>query len=112
MSDAPKRIAALNDALRKSPLDCTRGKLYMTDGVNAHGPTFVARAIAAMIAFDDFNTDNDPYHEHDFGAFDHKGDTIYWKIDYYDRTLTHGSEDPSDARETMRVLTIMLASEW
>ena len=62
--------------------------------------------------FSAFTPENDPHGEHDFGAFDHKGDTIYWKIDDYDPTLTHGSEDPSDARQTRRVLTIMLASEW
>jgi hypothetical protein len=27
--------------------------------------------------------DNDPHGEHDFGAFEHEGQRIFWKIDYY-----------------------------
>ena len=56
--------------------------------------------------------DNDPQQEHDFGSFDHAGESIFWKIDYYDPTLTCGSEDPSDPRQTVRVLTIMLAADY
>jgi len=62
--------------------------------------------------FDAFTPDNDPYGERDFGAFEHNGEKIFWKIDYYDATLTYGSEDPSDPQQTVRVLTIMLASEY
>ncbi len=62
--------------------------------------------------FDAFTPDNDPHQERDFGSFDHAGQTIFWKIDYYDPTLTCGSEDPSDPRQTVRVLTIMLAAEY
>lgn len=113
MSDTATRIAALNDAFRKNPLDRSLGKLYMTAGVNANGPEFAARAIAAVIAFDMFTHDNDPHHEHDFGSFELDGEKLFWKIDYYstdDPDL--GSEDPSDPAQTERALTIMLADEY
>jgi hypothetical protein len=63
-------------------------------------------------AFEKFDADNDPHCEHDFGAFDQGRDTIFWKIDYYDADLSHGSEDPADPTVTTRVLTIMLAEEY
>jgi len=37
---------------------------------------------------------------------------MFWKIDYYDRSLEYGSNDPADPSQTVRVLTIMLASEY
>ena len=64
---------------------------------------------AGMIAF---TPDNDPYGEHDFGAIRYQGQTIFWKIDYYDLDLRMHSPDPSDETVTARVLTIMLAEEY
>lgn len=37
------------------------------------------------------------------------GGGVFLKIDHYDPTLTQGSEDPSDPRQAVLVLTIMLA---
>ena len=42
----------------------------------------------------------------------HDAERIFWKIDYYDPSLDFGSEIPSDPAQTVRVLTIMLASEY
>ncbi|WP_396127320.1 DUF3768 domain-containing protein [Acidicapsa acidisoli] len=61
---------------------------------------------------DAFTTDDDPHGERDFGAFEHNGERIFWKIDYYDATLTYGSEDAADPTKTIRVLKILLASEY
>ncbi|MBW8911009.1 MAG: DUF3768 domain-containing protein [Sphingomonas sp.] len=55
-----------------------------------------------------FGADVDPYGEHDFGSFSLFDQRFFWKIDYYDRSLSAGSPDPADAAATCRVLTIML----
>lgn len=66
-----------------------------------------------MATFDTFTADNDPYGEHDFGAFDAGGEKIFWKIDYYDaRDPDLGADNPADPETTERALTIMLASEY
>jgi hypothetical protein len=70
-----------------------------------------------VAAFDSFTGDNDPHREHDFGSFDYDGKRIFWKIDYYHRSSfgtgrDMGSENPSDPVMTLRVLTVMLASEY
>lgn len=62
--------------------------------------------------FNEFTPANDPYGEHDFGRIEHNGTRVFWKIDYYNRDLTQGSEHPEDPRQTRRVLTIMLAEEY
>jgi Protein of unknown function (DUF3768) len=102
-------IQALNDRFRRT---LRGGKVLVTSGVNALGAAHVHAILTKVVEFDAFGPDNDPYQEHDFGAFDHVGNKLFWKIDYYDPSLTSGSTDPSDAAATCRVLTIMLAEEY
>jgi hypothetical protein len=101
-------IARLNDHFRHD----AGADWMITAGVQAKGPVFVLMATSAVQAFEAFTADNDPYGEHDFGAFELAGERLFWKIDYYDRELQFGSEDPADPAVTRRVLTIMLASEY
>jgi hypothetical protein len=109
-SERAQRIAALNDAFRKGlPAG---GRVFMTAGVDAKGPAFVAAALAKVRSFDAFTGGNDPHGERDFGAFELGGEKLFWKIDYYDRDEQHGAEDPSDASKTLRVMTVMLAQEY
>lgn len=102
-------IRELNDSLRQTLVG---GRIMMTAGVSDLGPVYVATAIAKLRSFSQFDESNDPYGEHDFGAFDCEGHKLFWKIDYYDPSLQYGSEDPSDPQKTTRVLTLMLASEY
>jgi Protein of unknown function (DUF3768) len=89
-----QRIAELNDLCRKAI--GVAGRVFQTQGISAL-PQHDQSAIREKVElFDDFTPDNDPYGEHDFGAFDHEGEKIFWKIDYYAPDMEHGSENPAD----------------
>jgi Protein of unknown function (DUF3768) len=103
------RIRALNDRLRQNLNEDTA---VMTNGVAALGAEAVARIVKTITVYDDFCRANDPHEEHDFGAFEAEGQVIFFKIDYFDRTLAHHSPDPADPSVTERVITIMLAEEY
>jgi hypothetical protein len=103
------RIRELNDAFR---ITLEGGKCLFTPGVSDMGVPFATAALAIVKAFKEFTSDNDPYGEHDFGAFEIGEERLFWKIDYYDTTLRFGSKDPADPAQTKRVLTIMLVEEY
>jgi hypothetical protein len=103
------RIRALNNALRR----CGRGgRIMITAGLETLGSETIARVLAAVAAFDNFSDDNDPYGEHDCAILRVDAVRVLFKIDYYDRTLTAHSDDPSDPAVTERVMTVMLAEEY
>ena len=79
-------IATLNDKFRRSFIN---GEVLLSAGIAAMSSEDKANIISMVQNFNDFNEGNDPYKEHDFGAFDYKGNKIFWKIDYYDRCNTH-----------------------
>lgn len=69
--------------------------------------------LAQLVAqFDDFNDQNDPHAEHDFGAFEFHKHKLFWKLDLYNQDYSMGSDDPTDLSKTRRVLTILLADEY
>ncbi len=105
-----QRIRELNDRFRTKGQG--RGSIMLTRGIQELGGEFAVSVMSAVRSFDDFSDDNDPWGEHDFGAFTHDGQKIFWKLDYYDPSLTAGSENPANEGLTHRVLTIMLASEY
>jgi len=102
-------IRALNDELRRNP---DKGIVVITPGVAAFGDEIVQSLFRTIATYDDFPRENDPYGEHDFGAFEVEGQKIFWKVDYYDKALNAHSPDPSDPKVTERVMTVMLASEY
>jgi hypothetical protein len=110
-SDKTARIRELNDQLRTDPYG-GHGLIMMTASVNALGTHFIIKMLAAVAAYDAFPTGDDPYREHDFGAFEVDGTRLYFKIDYYDPEQRFGSEDPSDPAKTTRVMTIMLPEDY
>ena len=108
MTNQTQQIRALNDDLRKYLIG---GGAVITPGIAALGREAVDRIVKTIAVFD-FCHANDPYEEHDFGSFEAEGEKVFFKIDYYDRTLTHHSPDPADPKVTERVITIMLADEY
>lgn len=120
MSDKAQLIAQHNDQFRMScglPLSrqarSVPGQLMMTAGIAALPGEVQAELVIAIMAFDDFNEDNDPHGEHDFGTIHHPvAGKVFWKIDLFDNDLEFYTADPTDPSQTMRVLTIMLAEEY
>ena len=104
-----KAIRDLNDGLR-----CHQrgGKLFVTRGVTALGKGMLPVIVTKVAAFDNFSPDNDPYDEHEFGSLTVGTEKIFWKIDYYDKSMEFGSPNPADPEVTIRVMTIFLASEY
>ncbi len=123
MEDREKHVAKIreqNDQFRgglPAPSHVP-GRVVMTQGIQelTDDPAEPGKHLASMFevvrTFEAFDETNDPYGEHDFGAFDFLGQRVFWKIDYYAPDMLHGSEDPSDLENTIRVLTMMLAHEY
>ena len=111
MHPTKEKIALLNDKARKGLLPGST-RVFLTRIVAALPEETISSLRRTVAEFDAFTEDNDPYRERDFGAVELEGERYFWKIDYYDRTLRFGAEDPTDASETMRVLTLMHASEY
>lgn len=105
--NATERVRDLNDRARRSLQEC---RVVITPGIEQLGD--VTAVLRAVQQFDDFTADNDPYHEHDFGAFHWHDAHVFWQFSYYDVDLQMLSSDPSDPTVTTRVLTVMLADEY
>ena len=109
------KIRELNDAFRR--LQSGGGKLLLTQGIGAPPQADQIAILGKVANFDDFSEDNDPHGEHDFGAFEHAGDRIFWKIDYYGLTLarlrlrrsvrSRANDAGSDGHVSRRILAAM-----
>jgi hypothetical protein len=105
------RVSDLNDAFRAAG-PVAGATWHVTPGVLGLGADFVAMAVRAVRGFEGFTPGNDPYEEHDFGSIKLAGETLFWRIEAYDRELNYGSPKLADPAVTTRVLTLMLASEY
>ena len=113
-------IAAHNDAFRK--LACLgetlsqpiQGRMHLTSSLAMAEDGLALEAVQAVGEFDVFEPENDPDGCHDFGAVDIRGQKVFWKIDLYeaDSDFRYGAETPDNPSTTVRVLTIMMASDW
>jgi hypothetical protein len=120
MTTLPNRTAqirALNDLLRESAFNSPATypgpfKVLITQGCQAMATCDFAELAGTVAGFTAFDEGNDPHGEHDFGAVTVAGERYFFKIDYYDLAMTAHSPDPADARQTVRVLTIMRADEY
>src|ERR1700734_2550503 len=83
-TDTTARIAELNDLCRKAP--GVAGRMFQTVGICALPEEDQSAIREKVEMFNEFTPDNGPHKERDFGAFEHNGNRIFWKIDYYDRT--------------------------
>lgn len=110
--DTKERVAEirrLNDEFRTT---FRGGKVLLTASVAAIPSSDKAQALQAVAEFKDFNEENDPHGEHDYGSFDLLGREYWFKLDYYAPDMEHASEDPADTTKTQRLLTVGLAMDW
>ena len=68
-------IALLNDQARTTLSNC---KLIVTQGIDSLGLDSVDCILNLVRHFDDFSERNDPFGEHDFGALEYEGNTVFW----------------------------------
>lgn len=107
--DTPNPIARLNDAFRRTGKG---GTMVATAGVIHLAHDALPHILEEIKAFSAFTLDSDLYGEHDFGAFTWRGARLFWKIDCYDQRMRFASPDPADTAVTLRVMIIMLVSEY
>ena len=106
------KIAELNDQLRQNLFTPGLNRVFVSAAVSSLPYLERGLLLDKVQKFNDFNPDNDPYQEHDFGRIEHNGINYFWKIDYYNKTMDAGSEDASNPDITTRVLTIMRSDEY
>lgn len=110
-TDMPRAlmIARLNDQLRQTG---TGGSIVITNTLRKVSGFSASALAAALASYDGFDADNDPHGERDFGDLTLFGEDLLFKVDYYDKDLAFGSDDPANPDVTQRVLTVMLVREW
>ncbi len=103
MCNQVSKVALLNDQFRRSgqgvTLTCDVAEIADLSGL-----------MKKVRSFKEFNKNNDPWNEHDFGRLNWKGERVFWKIDYFNKTLDEW-EDPLSP-DCKRLMTVMLAEDY
>jgi hypothetical protein len=107
--DTTSRVRELNDEARRYLTD---GEILVSCGISDLPYEEQGAILEAVRTFEDFTPQNDPYGEHDFGAFERNGRRIFWKIECCDRETHFASPDPADPAVTRRIVNVMLAEEY
>lgn len=76
--------------------------VVVTAGLKGRGEDYLFRVSQAVAEFDQFSEENDPHGEHDFGALTLGDAKLFWKIDYFDLTLSAHSLDKANPDITHR----------
>ena len=103
------RIRELNDQFRSTFIG---GAVLITAAFESLPIALRSKVLRRVREYDQFDSDNDPYLEHDMAFFEEAGEKFFFKIDYYAPNMRCGSDDPADPNKTRRVLTIGLASDY
>lgn len=109
LSERTDRIRQLNDQLRRTGKG---GQIVATGALTQADPELIYQASVQVRDYAAFDTGDDPYGEHDFGSFVIGGQKFHWKIDYYDRSMEFGADDPADSANCVRVLSIFYAEDY
>ena len=98
-----KVMARRNDIARQLGLNVTLTKKA------AELPN-IEELLRAVRTFDKYTKHDDFYGWHDLGRFEWRGQSVIWKIDYFDEQLKHFEDPLSD--KCKRIVKVMLASEY
>jgi hypothetical protein len=102
--DRRDKIIALNDQLRTT---FKGGRVQMTRDFFELDSRLRGRAMCVMSRHNKFDDDS----EHDWGVFIFAGYSFEWAIEYRGQDTTGVSPDPSNPKQTFRVLTLHATSD-
>lgn len=79
-------VGLVNDAIRASlPFALGKNKIIFAGScAQSLEENEKLEVLDIVKKYNNFDVSNDPYLEHDFGSFEYKGESYFFKFDYYD----------------------------
>jgi hypothetical protein len=99
-----------NDIFRKTMLPSRNHRIIFSEIVADMADEKREQLITLVRNFTEFNEENDPNGEHDFGRVKLDSKDYFFKIDYLDSDWHYGV-DPLEQKPN-RVMTLMSSKEW